>query len=335
MPGRSGLFVASILVSLLALELLLRAFHPAGSLTRWSNFVLDARTVLVSTEQSRFTADDRVGVVPKGGLRGNGAAALPEGLPFVLAAGDSYTYGEEVADDQTWPAHLEARLRLPVLNGGVSSYGFDQIVLRAEILAAERKPAAIVVSFIADDIHRTEMRRVWGAEKPYFDLAGDGLALRNVPVPPRPDPRTTLTFWQRTLGYSFLIDFVLRRFALMHDWFGDHVRVHPAGDGERIACRLTARLADLQKRAAIPVLIFAQYDPVVWQDAAFSVEQRRLTGGLLRCAAERGLATLDSFNALAARAGDAKRLYVLWHMSDEGNRLMADLLAGALAGKLR
>ncbi len=335
MPGRSGLVVASILVSLLALELLLRAFHPAGSLTRWSNFVLDARTVLVSTEQSRFIPDDRVGVVPRGGLRGNGAVALAEGRPAVLATGDSYTYGEEVADNQTWPAHLETRLHRPVLNGGVSSYGFDQIVLRAEILAAERKPAAIVVSFIADDIHRTEMRRVWGAEKPYFDLAGDSLALRNVPVPPRPDPRTTLGFWQRTLGYSFLVDFVLRRFNLMHEWFGDHLRVHPAGDGERIACLLTARLADLQKRAAIPVLVFAQYDPVVWQDAAFSAEQQRLTGGLLRCAAQRGLATLDSFTALAARAGDAKRLYVRWHMSDEGNRLMADLVADALAGKLR
>lgn len=326
MPGRSALVVVSILATLFALELLLRTFHPSGSLTRWSNFVLDARTVLVGIEQSRFVPDERMGVVPRNGLRGNGAP-LPASSPAILAVGDSYTYGEEVPDDQTWPAHLERKLSKPVLNGGVSGYGFDQTVLRAEILSVERKPAAIVVSFIADDIHRTEMSRVWGAEKPYFDLAGDGLALRNVPVPPRPDPRVTLTVWQRTLGYSFLVDFVLRRLDLLHDWFGDHVRVHPAGDGERIACRLTARLAELQKRSAIPVLVFAQYDPVVWRDAAFAAEQRRLTGGLLRCASERGLATLDSFNALAARTGDARRLYVLWHMSNDGNRLMADLLA--------
>ena len=61
--------------------------------------------------------------------------------------------------------------------------------------------------------------------------------LRGVPVPPRADPRTTLSFWQRTLGYSYLFDFILRRLDLLHDWFGDHIRVHPAGTGERLACR--------------------------------------------------------------------------------------------------
>ena len=69
---------------------------------------------------------------------------------------------------------------------------------------------------------------------------------------PRADPRTTLTFWQRTLGYSLLFDFVLRRLDLLHNWFGDHVRVHPAGTGERIACALTQRLADLQLVDQLP-----------------------------------------------------------------------------------
>ena len=38
-----------------------------------------------------------------------------------------------------------------------------------------------------------------------------GLVLRNIPVPPRPDPRTTLTIWQRTLGYSLVFDLVQQR----------------------------------------------------------------------------------------------------------------------------
>ena len=125
-----------------------------------------------------------------------------------------------------------------MLNAGVSGYGFDQIVLRAEQLAPRYKPSAIVVGFIADDIRRTEMRRLWSADKPYFDLDKDQLVLRSVPVPPRADPRTTLSFWQRTLGYSYLFDFILRRLDLLHDWFGDHIRVHPAG--QRRAHRLPA-----------------------------------------------------------------------------------------------
>ena len=138
------------------------------------------------------------------------------------------------------------------MNGGVSGYGFDQIVLRAEQLAALERPAAIVVAFIADDIRRTEMRRLWSADKPYFVLDDGKLVLRGVPVPPRADPRTTLSFWQRTLGYSYLFDFVLRRLDLLHDWFGDHVRAQAPGAGEALSCRLAGRLAGLQKSAGVP-----------------------------------------------------------------------------------
>ena len=324
MWARLALVIAAIVATLTALELAMRAINPGG-LSHWSNLVLEARTVLAATEQRRFEHSDRLGVVPRDGLRGG--ERMRDGVAPLLAVGDSYTYGEEVGDGETWPAHLERALGRTVLNGGVSSYGFDQIVLRAELLATERKPAMIVVAFIADDIHRTEMRRMWGAEKPYFDIVSDDLVLRNVPVPLPPDPRTTLTFSQRTLGYSYLFDFILRRLDLLHGWFGDHVRVHPVGAGERISCLLTARLAELQQRSSTPVLLVAQYDSVVWQDPVFAAEQRRLTVGLLRCATNRGLATIDTFDALAARTADMKRLYVLWHMSDEGNRLIASVIA--------
>ncbi len=327
MWARLALVIAAIVATLTALELAMRAIKPGG-LSHWSNLVLEARTVLAATEQRRFEHSDRLGVVPRGGLRGG--ERMRDGEAPLLAVGDSYTYGEEVGDSETWPAHLERALGRSVLNGGVSSYGFDQIVLRAELLATERKPAMIAVAFIADDIHRTEMRRMWGAEKPYFDIVSDDLVLRNVPVPLSPDPRTTLTFSQRTLGYSHLFDFILRRLDLLHGWFGDHVRVHPVGAGERISCLLTARLAELQQRSSTPVLLVAQYDPVVWQDPVFAAEQRRLTVGLLRCATNRGLATIDTFDALAARTADMKRLYAFWHMSDEGNRLIASVIAAKI-----
>ena len=353
--ARIGLIVAAVVAGLVALELGLRLFLPTGTLARWPNYVLEARQVLAGTGQGRYLHDDLVGYVPRPGfsglsqnpgftgvsqsydalgLRRNGPGPVPDpDRAAVLVTGDSYTNGEDVTDRETWPAHLERLLGRPVLNGGVSGYGFDQSVLRAEALAATTKPAAIVVAFIADDINRTEMHRIWGAEKPYFDIENGALALRNTPVPVPPDPRATLNFWQRTLGYSFLFDFILRRLDLLHDWFGDHVRVHPAGDGERIACLLTGRLKALQDRTGIPVLVVAQYDPMVWQDAAFAAEQRRLTHGLLACAEKQGLVVFDSFDALAA-SGDPRRLYGLWHMNDAGNRLMAERIAVPLRGVL-
>jgi hypothetical protein len=335
---RSLLIVASIVATLVALELGLRA-STWGYLFVWPNFVLDARTVLAQRDGQRYLHDERLGYVPRSGYSAPGITIGDDGLRRsgfsvseapILAVGDSFTFGDEVSDGETWPAALAHLTGKQVLNGGVSGYGFDQTVLRAEQLAWKYKPAAIVVSFIADDIRRTEMRRLWSADKPYFDLAGDKLELRGVPVPERAEPASTLTFWQRTLGYSYLFDFILRRLDLLHDWFGDHVRVHPPGSGEAIACRLTDRLAELQRASGAKVIVVAEYDPVVWDDPAFAAEQRRLAGGLLSCAERNGLVAIDTFDALAA-TGNPRSLYVLWHMNRQGNALMAKLIAAHLS----
>lgn len=331
------------MATLVALELLLRISN-GGWLFAWPNFVLGARSVLAEKQESAFVHDPRTGHVPRAGysaagvtidpagMRAHGGApVLKDGKPIV-ATGDSFTFGDEVADQDTWPADLQRLTGRRVLNGGVTAYGFDQSVLRAEVLAAAHPPAAIVVSFIADDIRRTEMRRMWGVEKPYFDIDGERLVPRNVPVPPSPDPRTTLNAWQRALGYSHLVDFIVRRLDLLYDWYGDHVRVHPAGTGERIACLLTGRLAELQRTSGAPVLLVAEYDPVVWDDPKFAAEQQRMTKGLLDCARKRGIATLDSFAMLGSYDGPGgpRGLYGQWHMNAKGNSVIAKAIAADL-----
>jgi hypothetical protein len=341
--ARLGLVVGAVVLTLVVLELVLRACW--GYLFLWPNFVVTARAGLASQERSRYAHDDLLGYVPRpfyasasvsidaDGLRGTGALPPTAGAAHpILAVGDSFTFGDEVGDSETWPAQLQRLSHRRVLNGGVGGYGFDQIVMRAERLAKAYRPEIIVVSFIADDIHRIEMRRLWGADKPYFELDGNKPVLRNVPVPPRADPQTTLSFWQRTLGYSFLFEFILRRLDLLHDWFGDHIRASPAGTGEALACRLTDRLAELQSKTGVRIVVLAEYDPVVWQSAAFAAEQRRLTKGLLGCAEQNKLEVLDSFDGLAGHPGkDGPRgLYVFWHMSDEGNGLIAGMVARLL-----
>jgi GDSL-like Lipase/Acylhydrolase family len=341
------LMLASIVATLLALELGLRAV-TWGYLFSWPNFVADARTVLAERYGKRFVHDDRLGYVPRAGYSGPGDTAAvniePDSLRRtggvlseapILAVGDSFTFGDEVKDGETWPAELERLMGRQVLNGGVSGYGFDQIVLRAEQLAEKYKPSAIVVSFIADDIRRTEMRRLWFGDKPYFVPSGDQLKLSGVPVPERADPRTALSFWQKTLGYSYLFDVILRRLDLLHDWFGDYIRVHwfedyirvhAPGSGEAITCSLTQRLAELQKSGA-KVILIAEYDPFVWDAPAL---QRRLNGGLLACAQKNDLITIDSFPALQATA-KPRDLYVVHHMNQTGNRLIAKLVADKLS----
>ena len=88
----------------------------------------------------------------------------------------------------------------------------------------------------------------------------------------------------------------------------------------------------MQTASGARVVVLAQYDPLVWQDATFAAEQRRMAHGLLDCARRQGLDTVDSFEALADWRGQGgpRGLYGLWHMNDRGNRLTAELVAAVL-----
>lgn len=342
---RIGLMVGAIVLTLVALEVGVRLARNAW-VTSLPNFVLESRKVQTARNESRYVDDPTLGYVPRPNSSGARFSIDAEGFRrspappakdataeggIILAVGDSFTFGEEVKDDETWPAYLQALLGRRVVNAGVSGYGLDQIVLRAERIVPGLHPSRIVVGFIADDVLRTEMRRRWSAEKPYFDIQDGALVLHDVAVS-QPDPNTSLGFFERTLGYSYLLDLVLSRLDLTDNWHSDHIRVHPSGTGEKISCLLMRRLADLQRQSGARVLVVAQYDPYVWRDAGFAAEQRRLTKGVLDCSRQQGLDVLDTFDALAANGGKGspRSLYGEWHMNGAGNRLTAGLVAAAL-----
>src|SRR5262249_59998385 len=81
---RLGLILASIVATLLALEIGLRA-STGGYLFAWPNFVLEARTVLADRDGSRFVHDDRLGYLPRAGYAGpgySGPGNIAAGLPI-------------------------------------------------------------------------------------------------------------------------------------------------------------------------------------------------------------------------------------------------------------
>jgi hypothetical protein len=342
MLGRFFLVVGSVLFGLVVLELGCRLARGPQTLLHWKNIVFDQRQGQAGQNAGHYFAyDPLLGYVQRMGFSSptitydafgfRGMPPPPVGAtdgPPVLAAGDSYTQGDEVADDQTWPAVLQGLVKRRTINAGVAAYGIDQTVLRTEQLVPKLKPSLIVMGFIADDLRRAEMSRTWGAEKPYFTLAGDALQLHNVPVPPPPDPRDTLDFWQWTFGWSVLLDTVLLHQGWEYEWVVDHHRATPAGTGERLACALVKRLAALD----VPTLLVAQYDFYVWQNAEFATEQRRLSQVVLKCAEAAGLASLDLYEqtaaAVHARGRDA--IYGAWHPNADGYKMIAEEIAAEL-----
>lgn len=341
MFGRTALVLGSVLVTLFLLEVGCRLWRGPSALLDWSNIILRERQATLNAGVGRLKRDSDLGFVLRPGftaegvtydLSGHRLTPAPAGAvlaePPVLVVGDSYAHGDEVSDGETWAALLQPLIGRRTVNAGVSGYGLDQTVLRAEQQVPDVKPAALVLVFIADDLRRSEMKRVWGAEKPYFEPAGETLTLRNVPVPPSPAPAASLDLWQRLFGWSVLVDTILRHKGWQYEWSIDHVRVLPRGAGVAMACPLLKRLAGL----GVPTLVVAEYDPYVWKNAEYASEQHRLSRRVLDCARAAGLGALDLFDAIdeGVRRDGYAAMFRTSHPGPLGHRIAAERIAAAL-----
>ena len=263
--------------------------------------------------------------IDENGLRRNGAAPV-DAAAQVLAVGDSYTFGDDVNDAETWPAHLEMLLMRPVLNGGVFGYGVDQTVLRAEALLRVYEPETLILSMIADDLKRAELsyREGW---KPYFEIGNGGaLELRNVPVPQSPRP-VRFRRIRDLLSYSHLANAVFRRVS--SEWWlreGAEHRAH--NDGAAIGQLLMNRLSDSIRGKNVRVLVVAQADRSLDTVSLLPVLER---------ARSVGFETIDLATELQelirARPELAESFFLgpfAGHMTSQGNRWIAERLAEKL-----
>lgn len=101
----------------------------------------------------------------------------------IVVLGDSFTFGEEVSDDETYSHDLESALRsTEVLNLGVQGYGHDQMLLYLREEGLKYHPDVVIVGFTYLDIYRN-LWTFFAYAKPKFRLVSDSLKLTNVPVP--------------------------------------------------------------------------------------------------------------------------------------------------------
>jgi len=107
------------------------------------------------------------------------------------AFGDSFTFGLEVEDGETWIHLLSRRFGCTIRNYGIGGYGFDQAVLRAERIAPRDD---VVIFGLIIEMPRRSVAASWtfygGGEpavysniKPYFTVSGGDLLLHRIPAP--------------------------------------------------------------------------------------------------------------------------------------------------------
>jgi hypothetical protein len=327
------LMLASVIATALGMELALRVYHGK---------VFDVETLTPSPAKraGRVMYDPGMGWIPRvgrvegawtsnvdaSGLRNTGRSVPTGGRP-ILAIGDSFTFGDEVADEETWVSRLESRLNKRVLNAGVSAYGIDQAVLRAERLLEQYQPELVIVSYVTDDINRTEFDYLsyGGGWKPYFELVNGSLTLRNVPVPETPRPPRFAAL-RRVLGYSHLANFVWSRVAPRW-WRNIPIidRVHT--DGENVSFALLTRLDSVARSQGIAFVA------VALPSNGLASGQERFASLTRRARAQVGH-VLDLTNETAHLPADSlRRLFQGGgHYTPSVNAVVAERIAAYLEG---
>jgi hypothetical protein len=205
------LLCAELLAKLILLTPWARARLPADSELAWrarwvGRYLFTDRAVFYSFD----VFDPTKGWALRPGLRGarqppfapvssnsrgvRGTAEHPPGrVPDrwrVVVLGDSFTFGEGVGDDETYPSRLQALLGsdAEVINLGVHGYGHDQMLIRLREEGLRYAPDLVLLGFHADDAPRNELR-FRDYAKPRFRLRDGALTLEGSPVPP---PRRVL-----------------------------------------------------------------------------------------------------------------------------------------------
>lgn len=268
-------------------------------------------------------------------VRQHSAAAPAADDIVTLVVGDSFAFGDEVSDQDTWPACLEQRWNAPVINAAVFGYGAAQAVLRAsEFLKAKPADRVIWAILVRHDFER------------------DGLASRsNTPRPAVINDKGVVRF--STIAESNRIhgDVANQTIAKYAHTFGyfyvtkvfwTHLQKFLAPPGSKFDGRWDV----VHPSAAAPPAImrfafdrFAALDAeklIVLQHAAKSLrtprpEELDEVRTIRDLAEARGLTVVDTRPALL-NAGEGVALYGVHHTPD-GNRIVCEAVAASVSSQ--
>lgn len=245
---------------------------------------------------------------------------------IILAVGDSYTFGNYAADDETWPYYLAEMLTARVVNAGVSGYGFDQSVLRLARVIGKVSPDLVILSLIYDDIPRSELsRRVHS--KPYFRIVEGDMKVFNQPVPPLVMTKEGQCWYD---NIRIVRDF---KDSITGNVNPHRYDVREHHQGMVVARHLCILAQELVEKEGARLLILIQ--PNLEEALEY---QKKGTDEFEAIARSLGISVLNLYPLLEFDFPDVDNRFDLWvydfgHHSARGNKWVAEKLAEYLADK--
>ncbi len=261
------------------------------------------------------------------GFRSNGS--VPPLPADVLVVGDSFTFGVEVSDDETWPACLERRLGRGVDNGGVYGYGTAQALRRGSLKLAEKSYTTLVLSTFVEardgDFERDRLSYRQGFPKPAVIHTKNGIGWSAVPDPNTPGTKfNPLHHGALYFGYerSEILLSMLGRFFPDNNIVGDQLTtVHPNAVDENEIVDWTLRtFSKLEIKNKMLLLQYSRQG----LDTTEVAEKRKLILGIAK---ELSLKVVDTSDALRnAKENELWYNGPSYHHTPFGNELVCSLL---------
>ena len=267
-------------------------------------------------------------------LNGTPADTVFQSDHLSLAIGDSFTFGDQVRDSDTWPACLEREWNTRVVNGGVYGYGGAQAVLRAQELERRAEFDRVIWSILlGHDFERDELVSRSSSARPAVISTPQGL--RFTTVEESQDVLDSvaekgIAKYANLFGYLYVTKLAWRHFSpymlppgARYDgrWSVPHPRAASRPELMAFAFDEFVELEAPEKYVLLqyPLGSTEKLSPA---DSAEADAVRQL-------AAERQIEVIDTLPVLRA-APDPKALYQPHH-TPAGNRVVCESIVAAIA----
>jgi hypothetical protein len=241
------------------------------------------------------------------------------GLRRVVVVGDSFTFGEGVGDDETFPSRLQARLGtgVEVINLGIHGYGHDQMLIHLREEGIRYEPDLVVLGYYADDVPRNALA-FRDYAKPRFVLRDGSLVLTGSPVP------TPAQVLAREPFRSHLLELVAMA------WRSRHPPLHPSPDEVRLT---SALLNEMRRTAESRGARFLIVDLPPVAEISLPGEPGPSEALIVGQAESRGLALCRTRAELRRRLGGAPVRGHRGHYDAAVQGHVADILAACIASE--
>lgn len=247
------------------------------------------------------------------GLRGSSEYSYSHvpGKQRILVLGDSFTFGTDVSDDETYSHYLQSSLpNAEVLNFGVQGYGQDQILLYLQEEGVKYHPDVVVLGFMFMDTYRN-LWNFFAFAKPKFEMTPEGLKLTDVPVPTPEQVLAREPYRSKAWDMAFILREKIR-------W--------SLGENEKQAMQLTRPILDqivstTRAMGAIPVFVYMPaYEEVDDLSQSMSPHEQYLNA----FCKEQGIACMFLRPRFRRAALNGAKLESRFHWTPEMHRMAAE-----------